>query len=98
MTYLFQATVRIEQGLVTLVKNQESLERIIEMKFHDLDVKVTELATDFGKLKEDFDARVHSDSDEQTTLCCSVTLSVYHHNCSVRKRSMGSGRGSCEFQ
>ena len=49
------------------MKKQESLERIIETKFHDLDNKVTEIATDLGKLKEDFDARTHSDSDEQTT-------------------------------
>ena len=49
------------------MKNQESLERIVETKFHDLDVKVTEMATDLGKLKEDFEAQINSDSDEQTT-------------------------------
>ena len=49
------------------MKNQESLKRIIETKFHDLDNKVTEIAMDLGKLKDDFDARIHSDSDEQTT-------------------------------
>ena len=35
---------------VTLNQNQESLERIIETKFHDLDVKVTETQTTVEKL------------------------------------------------
>ena len=35
--------LRIEKGLATLTQNQESLERIMELKFHDLDVKVTEI-------------------------------------------------------
>ena len=39
------ATLRIEKGLATLTKNQESLERIIETKFYDLDVKVTGIQT-----------------------------------------------------
>ena len=41
--YLIQSTLRIEKGLATLTQNQESLERIIEQKFYDLDVKVTEI-------------------------------------------------------
>jgi hypothetical protein len=42
MTYLLETTQRIEQSLANLVKNQASLERIVETKFYDLDVKVTE--------------------------------------------------------
>ena len=45
--YLMQATLRIEKGLATLTQNQESLERIIETKFYDLDLKVTEIQTAF---------------------------------------------------
>ena len=41
--YLIQSTLRIEKGLATLTQNQESLERIIEQKFYDLDVKVIEI-------------------------------------------------------
>jgi len=37
--YIIQATLRIEKGLATLTKNQESLERIIETKFYDLDLE-----------------------------------------------------------
>ena len=43
--YLIQATLRIEKGLATLTQNQESLERIVEKKFYDLDLKVTEVQT-----------------------------------------------------
>ena len=43
MSYLLQVAHRIERGLAKLVKNQGSLERIIETKFHDLDVKLTEI-------------------------------------------------------
>ena len=51
--YLIQSTLRIEQGLATLTKNQESLERIIETKFYDLDVKVTEIQTAVEQLQEE---------------------------------------------
>ena len=51
--YLIQSTLRIEKGLATLTKNQESLERIIEQKFYDLDVKVTEIQTTVEHLQEE---------------------------------------------
>jgi flagellar capping protein FliD len=53
LSYLLEATVRIEKGLATLTQNQESLERIIETKFHDLDVMVTEIQTTVEKLQEE---------------------------------------------
>jgi len=56
-TYLLEATMRIEKGLSTLTQNQESLERIIETKLHDLDVKVTEIQTTVEKLQEEADDR-----------------------------------------
>ena len=45
LAYLIQSTLWIEEGLATLTQNQESLERIIEQKFYDLDVKVTVIQT-----------------------------------------------------
>ena len=51
--YLIQSTLRIEKGLATLTQNQESLERIIEQKFYDLDVKVTEIQTAVEQLQEE---------------------------------------------
>ena len=53
LSYLLEATVRIEKSLATLSQNQESLERIIETKMYDLDVKVTEIQTIVEKLRED---------------------------------------------
>ena len=50
--YLIQSTLRIEKGLATLTQNQETLERIIEQKFYDLDVKLTEIQTAVEKLHE----------------------------------------------
>ena len=43
--YVIQATLRIEKGLATPTQNQESLERIIETKFYDLDLNMTEMQT-----------------------------------------------------
>ena len=43
LAYPIQATLRIEKGLATLTQNVEILERIIETKFYDLDLKVTEI-------------------------------------------------------
>ena len=51
--YLIQSTLRIEQGLATLTKNHESLERIVETKFYDLDVKITEIQTAVEQLQEE---------------------------------------------
>ena len=63
LSYLLEATVRIEKGLATLTRNQESLERIFETKLHDLDVKVTEIQTSVEKIQEELEDR----SDRTTT-------------------------------
>ena len=49
--------MRIEKGLATLTQNQESLERIIEQKFYDLDVKVTEIQSVVEQLQDDMQER-----------------------------------------
>jgi hypothetical protein len=49
--------VRIEKGLATLNQNQESLESIIETKFYDLDLKVTEIQTAVEQLQEEAEDR-----------------------------------------
>ena len=51
--YLIQATLRIEKGLATLTQNQETLERIVETKFYDLDLKVTKIQTVVEQLREE---------------------------------------------
>ena len=55
--YLIQSTLRIEKGLATLTQNQESLERIIEQKFYDLDVKVTEIQSVVEQLQEEVEEK-----------------------------------------
>ena len=39
--------------MATLTQNQESLERIVEQKFYDLDVKVTEIQSVVEKLQDE---------------------------------------------
>src|SRR4051812_29573208 len=51
LSYLIASTLRIEKGLATLTQNQESLERIVEQKFYDLDVKVTEIQQQWSNFK-----------------------------------------------
>ena len=50
---MIASTLRIEKGLATLTRNQESLERITEQKFYDLDVKVTEIQSVVEKLQDE---------------------------------------------
>ena len=57
LAYLIQSTLRIEKGLATPTQNQESLERIIETKFYDLDLKVTEIQTAVEWLQEEAEER-----------------------------------------
>ena len=45
-----------------MTQNQESLERIIETKMYDLDVKVTEIQTIAEKLRDD-----REDNDDRPT-------------------------------
>ena len=49
--------MRIEKGLATLTQNQESLERIIEQKFYDLDVKLTEIQSVVEQLQEEVEEK-----------------------------------------
>ena len=54
---MIASTLRIEKGLATLTQNQESLERIMEQKFYDLDVKVTEIQSVVEQLQDDMQER-----------------------------------------
>ena len=55
--YLIASTLRIEKGLATLTQNQASLERIVEQKFYDLDIRVTEIQTAVEQLQDDMQER-----------------------------------------
>ena len=43
--------------MTTLTQNQESLERIVEIKFYDLDLKVTEIQTAVEQLQDEAEER-----------------------------------------
>jgi hypothetical protein len=55
MQHLIQATQRIEKSLADLAANQKSIERNVETKFHDLDIKVTEIQTVVETFKSQVD-------------------------------------------
>ena len=57
LSYLIASTLRIDQSLATLTQNQQSLERIMEQKFYDLDVKVTKVQSAVEQLQEDMQER-----------------------------------------
>ena len=62
--YLIASTLRIEKGLSTLTQNQENLERIVEQKFYDLDVKVTEIQSVVEQLQDEVqEKKVKSTTD-----------------------------------
>ena len=55
--------MRNEQSLDNLAKNQESLERIVDDKMYNMDVKVTEIQSIVEKLRDD----VEDNDDRPTT-------------------------------
>ncbi|KAE8819695.1 pumilio-like protein 1 [Hordeum vulgare] len=62
----------VEKNITDILLNQKSLERIVETKFHDLDIKVIELTTTVNQLKHEDDA-VHtlsstSGDDDDTSI------------------------------
>ena len=74
MTYLLQASQRIERSLANLVENQKSLERVFETKLHALDIKVTEIATTVEQLKSDVEnSKMSSDDDDDGTTLPTTT-------------------------
>ena len=54
---MIASTLRIEKGLASLTQNQESLERIMEQKFYDLDVKVSEIQSVIEKLQDEVEEK-----------------------------------------
>ena len=54
---MIASTLRIEKVLATLTQNQESLERIMERKFYDLNIKVTEIQSVVEQLQDDMQER-----------------------------------------
>jgi hypothetical protein len=66
MNHLLRATQRTEKSLADLAANQKSLEKIVETKFDDLDIKVPEIQTIVETLKSQVDeVRKGTSSDDE---------------------------------
>ncbi|KAE8791972.1 Pumilio-like protein 1 [Hordeum vulgare] len=67
MSFLVSTIQGMEKKVFEILLNQKSLERLVESKFHDLDVKVMELTTTVEKLQHEVDyVKIpHSSSDDE---------------------------------
>ncbi|KAE8781188.1 hypothetical protein D1007_45587 [Hordeum vulgare] len=68
MEFLISSIQGMEKNIQEILQSQKSLERVVETKFHDMDVKVTELTTIVKQLQHEV-ASVEiprSDDDEES--------------------------------
>ncbi|KAE8816621.1 nucleolysin tiar [Hordeum vulgare] len=56
MTFLVSIVQGMEKNIEEIMQNQKSLERVVETKFHNMDVKVTELTTIVRQLQHEVDS------------------------------------------
>ncbi|KAE8815113.1 hypothetical protein D1007_07625 [Hordeum vulgare] len=66
MAFLVSFFQGMEKNIQEMLQNHKSLERVVETKFHDRDVKVTELTTIVKQLQHEVDSVEipHSDDDD----------------------------------
>ncbi|KAE8820256.1 nucleolysin tiar [Hordeum vulgare] len=66
--FLVSSIQGMEKNIQDILQNQKSLERVVETKFHDMDVKVTELNTIVKQLQHEVDSvkipRSYDDVDD----------------------------------
>ncbi|KAI5017100.1 hypothetical protein ZWY2020_037478 [Hordeum vulgare] len=67
MAFLVSSVQGMEKNIQEILQNQKSLERVVETKFQDMDVKVIELPTIAKQLQHEVDSmqilRSHDDDD-----------------------------------
>ncbi|KAE8768629.1 hypothetical protein D1007_59883 [Hordeum vulgare] len=56
MAFLVRIVQCMEKNIQEIMQNQKSLERVVETKFHNMDVKVTELTTIARQLRHKVDS------------------------------------------
>ncbi|KAE8787399.1 hypothetical protein D1007_38672 [Hordeum vulgare] len=70
MSFLVSTIQGMEKKVSDILLNQKSLERIVETKFHDMDVKVKELITTIEHIHHEVDSmkipRSSSDDEESS--------------------------------
>ncbi|KAE8805934.1 hypothetical protein D1007_17939 [Hordeum vulgare] len=76
MTFLVSTVQGMEKNIQEIMQNQNSLERVVETKIHNMDMKVTELTTIVRQIQhevdcveiarsEDEDEDEHEDDDDE---------------------------------
>ncbi|KAE8795011.1 hypothetical protein D1007_30210 [Hordeum vulgare] len=55
MAFLVSTVEGMETNIEEIMQNQKSLQRVVETKFHNMDVKVTELTTIVRQLQHEVD-------------------------------------------
>ncbi|KAE8812285.1 nucleolysin tiar [Hordeum vulgare] len=56
MTFLVSTVQGMEKNIQEIMQNQKSLERVMETKFYNMDMKVTELTTIVRQLQHEVDS------------------------------------------
>ncbi|KAE8814010.1 nucleolysin tiar [Hordeum vulgare] len=65
MTFLVSIVQGMEKNIQEIMQNQKSLERVVETKFHNMDMKVTQLTTIVRQLQHEVDyAEIPRSEDE----------------------------------
>ncbi|KAE8804476.1 nucleolysin tiar [Hordeum vulgare] len=65
MAFLISSIQGMEKNIQEILQSQKSLERVVETKFHDMDVKVTELTTIVKQLQHEVDSVDIPRSDDE---------------------------------
>ncbi|KAE8821335.1 nucleolysin tiar [Hordeum vulgare] len=67
MAFLVSTVQGIEKNIQEIMQNQKSLERVVETKFSNVDVKVTELTTIVRQLQHEVDSVEipHSEDEDE---------------------------------
>ncbi|KAE8783285.1 hypothetical protein D1007_43273 [Hordeum vulgare] len=67
MTFLVSSIQHMVMNIQDMLQNQKSIERVVETKFHDMGVNVTELTTVVKQLQHEVDSVEipHSDDDDE---------------------------------
>ncbi|KAE8784926.1 hypothetical protein D1007_41413 [Hordeum vulgare] len=66
MAYLVSSVQGLEKNIQEILRSQKSLKRVVETKFRNMDVKVTEVTTIVKQLQHEVDSVEipHSDDDD----------------------------------
>ncbi|KAE8816234.1 nucleolysin tiar [Hordeum vulgare] len=65
MAFLVSSSQGMEKNIQEILQSQKSLERVVETKFHDTDVKVSELTTIVKQLQHEVDSVEIPRSDDE---------------------------------